>query len=108
VLITVNRENIKVEINQFILLGKGYLSKLQAIWLFICSSISHFLSVFTKKNIKYFFLYLINRKKSTSKRRKALVQHDFIHCIESNKTQPFPSKRRQGSARNASRLVGLY
>jgi hypothetical protein len=32
----------------------------------------------------------------------------FIYSIESNEIQPFPSKSKRGSTRNASKLIDLY
>jgi hypothetical protein len=36
------------------------------------------------------------------------LRDHYVKCIENNKIQPFPSKSKRGSIRNASKLIDLY
>ena len=36
------------------------------------------------------------------------LRDHYVKCIETNEIQPFPSKSKRGSTRNASKLVDLW
>ncbi len=36
------------------------------------------------------------------------LRNHYVKCIEDNEIQPFPSKPKRGSTRNASKLIDLY